>query len=58
MDDDTQSAAQHQQMLEQQQRREQELRNCTNRGRCWLPSDDLPCIEDLQVIPINWEMPF
>ena len=49
-DQDTVDAQWSQEELDQQQRREQELRTCTDRGRIWLVSDELP--------PINWSEPF
>jgi len=45
---DMQEAAEYQRQLDE--RRQKELRTCTDRGRIWLVSDELP--------PINWSEPF
>lgn len=55
---DTVDAQWSQLELEQQQRRQEELRQCTDRGRCWLPTDDLPSVQGLQVELIDWGNPF
>lgn len=50
MDEDTTLAAWSEQELLLQRQREEELRQCCDRGRIWLVSDELP--------PIDWEQPF